>query len=54
VETLYNETELGRATATVRKFVTERGRQDITVILLVESLWPHSTVKITFRVEEKQ
>jgi outer membrane protein insertion porin family len=54
VETLYNDDELGRAAATVQELVAERGRQHITVTPLVESVWPHSTVRITFRVEEKQ
>jgi outer membrane protein insertion porin family len=54
VETLYNDDELGRAAATVQELVAERGRRNITVTPLVESLWPHSTVKIVFRIEEKQ
>ena len=54
VETLYNDDELGRAAATVQELVAESGRQNITVTPLVESLWPHSTVKINFKVEEKQ
>jgi hypothetical protein len=52
VQSLYNEDELPRATATVQEFVTERGRQNITVTPLVEPIQP-STVKITFRVEKK-
>ena len=54
VETLYNDNELGRAAATVQELVAERGRQHTTVIPVVESIWPHSTVTITFRVAEKQ
>jgi outer membrane protein insertion porin family len=54
VEILYNDDELGRAAATVQELVAERGRQHITVTPLVESIWPHSTVRIIFRVEEKQ
>jgi hypothetical protein len=54
VETLYNETELQRAAATVQELVAERVRRNITVTPVVESLWPHSTVEIPFRVEEKQ
>jgi outer membrane protein insertion porin family len=54
VETLYNGDELGRAAAAVQELEAERGRQHLMVTPLVESLWPHSTVKITFRVEEKQ
>jgi outer membrane protein insertion porin family len=53
VQSLYNEDELPRATATVQEFVAERGRQNITVTPLVEPIQP-STVKITFRVEKKQ
>jgi outer membrane protein assembly factor BamA len=53
-QSLYNEDELPRATATLQEFVAERGRQNITVTSLVEPIWPPSTVKITFRVEEKQ
>lgn len=52
VETLYNDDELVRAAATVRELITERGRRNITVTPLVESPWPHATVKITFRVDE--
>jgi beta-lactamase regulating signal transducer with metallopeptidase domain len=52
-ETLYDENELGRAAATVQELVGERGRQNIRVTPLVESI-PPSTVKITFRVEEGQ
>ena len=54
VETLYNDEELGRAAATVQELLAEKGRQHITVIPLVESSWPHATVKTTLRVEEKQ
>jgi outer membrane protein insertion porin family len=54
VETLYNENELGRAAATIQELLAERGRQNIAVTPLVESPWPHSTVKIIFRGEEKQ
>jgi hypothetical protein len=54
VEILYNDDELGRAAATVQELVAERGRQHITVTPLVESIWPHSTVRIIFRVAEKQ
>ena len=46
VETLYNDDELGRAAATVQELVAERGRQHITVTPVVESIWPHSTVRI--------
>jgi outer membrane protein assembly factor BamA len=53
-ETLYHKDELGLAAATVQELVAERGRQNITVTALVESSWPPSTVRITFRVEEKQ
>jgi outer membrane protein insertion porin family len=52
-QSLYNKDELPRATSTVREFVSERGRQNITVTPLVEPIVPFSTVKITFRVEEK-
>ena len=51
VETLYIEDQLGRAAVTVQELVAERGRQNITVVPLVEPVGP-STVKITFRVEE--
>ena len=54
VETLYNADELGRAAATVQELCRERGRQDITVTPLVESAWPHSTVRIIFRVAERR
>ncbi len=54
VETLYNGDELERAAATIQELVAARGRQHITVTPLVESIWPHSTVRITFRVAEKQ
>ena len=54
VETLYNDDELGRAAATVQELVAERGRRHIAVTPVVESIWPHSTVRITFRVAEKQ
>jgi outer membrane protein insertion porin family len=54
VQSLYNENELPRATATVQELVAEKGRQNITVTPLVAPIWPPSTVKITFRVEEKQ
>ncbi len=50
-ETLYDENELARAAATVQELVGERGRQNIKVTPLVETI-PPSTVKITFRVEE--
>jgi outer membrane protein assembly factor BamA len=53
-ETLYNDEELGRAAATLQELLVERGRQNFTVTPLPESLWPHSTVKITFRVDEKR
>jgi outer membrane protein assembly factor BamA len=60
-ETLYNEDELGRAAATVEQLVTERGRQNVRVTPLVEPIlppaavtWPPSSVRITFRVEEKR
>jgi beta-lactamase regulating signal transducer with metallopeptidase domain len=53
VETLFNQDELGRAAVTVQELVAERGRQDITVTPFVEPI-PPSSVKITFRVEEKQ
>ena len=62
VETLFNEDELRRATVTLREFVAERGRRNITVTPLVEPIWPSasveswrpSIVKIIFRVEERQ
>jgi outer membrane protein assembly factor BamA len=62
VETLYNEGELGRAAATLQELLAERGRRTATVLPLVEPIWPASTfkswppstVKITFRVEEKR
>ena len=53
-QSIYNEDELPRATATLQEFLAERERQNITVTPLVEPIWPPSTVKITFRVEEKQ
>ena len=52
-ETLYHEDELGLAAVTVQDLLAERGRQNITVIPLVEPIQP-STVKITFRVEKKE
>jgi outer membrane protein insertion porin family len=54
VETLYDEDELPRAAVTVQELMAERGRQNVTVTPLVEPIGPPSTVKITFRVEEKQ
>src|SRR5688572_20566277 len=61
-ETLYFEDGLGRAATAVQELVAERGRQNITVSPLVEPIWPPSafkswppsTVKITFRVEQKR
>jgi outer membrane protein insertion porin family len=53
VETLYNGDELGRAARTIEELVAEKGRKHITVTSMVESTWPHSTVRITFRVSEK-
>lgn len=53
VETLYNDNELGRATATVKELLAERGRQQVSITPLVESIWPHSTVRIVFRVAEQ-
>jgi outer membrane protein assembly factor BamA len=52
-ETLLNEDELSRAVLTLQGLVAEGGRRNITVTPLVEPIAP-STVKITFRVEEKQ
>lgn len=52
VETLYNDAELARAAAAVQELLAEKGRR-LTVTPQVESPWPHSTVKITFRVDEK-
>jgi len=52
-ETLYNQDELPRAVATVQELVTEKGRQGITITPFVEPA-PPSSVKIIFRVEEKQ
>lgn len=52
-ETLYNQDELPRAAAAVQELVAERGRQGITITPFVEPI-PPSSVKITFRVEEKQ
>ena len=52
LETLYNDHELGRAVATLQELLAERGRRNITVTPLVESIWPHSTVGIVFRVSE--
>jgi hypothetical protein len=44
---------------TIQELVGERGRQNITVTPFVEPtgpplLWPSRTVKITFKVAEKQ
>ncbi len=52
-ETLLNEDDLSRATLTLQELVAEGGRRNITVTPSVEPIAP-STVKITFRVEEKQ
>ena len=52
-ETLYHKDELGLAAATIQELVAERGRQHITVTPLAEPTSP-SSVKITFKVEEKQ
>jgi outer membrane protein insertion porin family len=54
VDTLYNGDELERAAATIQELVAAKGHQHITVTPLVESIWPHLTVRITFRVAEKQ
>jgi hypothetical protein len=54
VEFLYDENELRRAAATVQELVAERGRQNVTVTSLAEPIGPPLTVKIIFRVEEKQ
>ena len=54
LETLFNEDDLPRAAVTVHELVAERGRQNFTVTPLVERIGPPSTVKITFKVEEKQ
>lgn len=53
VETLYNDEELVRAAAAIQELAVEKGRRNITVTPIAESLWPHSTVSITFRVDEK-
>ncbi len=52
-ETLLNEDELLRAALTLQELVAEAGHQNITVTPLVAPITP-STVKITFRVEEKK
>jgi outer membrane protein assembly factor BamA len=54
VDSLFKEDELRRAAVMVQELVSERGRQNITVIPLVEPSWPPLTVKITFTVEEKR
>lgn len=53
-ETLYNQDEIPRAAATVQELVAEKGRRNVTVTAVVEPAGPPSTVKITFRVAEKQ
>jgi outer membrane protein assembly factor BamA len=58
-ETLFDEAELGRAAMTIQELVAERGRRNTTVTPFVEPtgpplLWPSPTVKITFKVAEKQ
>jgi outer membrane protein insertion porin family len=53
VDSLYHEDELQRATLTLQELLAEKGRQDITVIPLVEPVLP-SAVRITFSVEDKQ
>lgn len=52
-QTLYHQDELGRAAAVVQELVAEKGRRNIMVTPLVEPASP-STVKIVFKVEEKQ
>jgi outer membrane protein insertion porin family len=52
-ETLYDRDELPRAAVMVQELLAERGRRNITVTPFVEPTGPPSTVKITFRVEEK-
>lgn len=53
-ETLCNEEELWLAAVIVQELVAERGRQNIKVTPLVEPIGQPSTVKITFRVTERQ
>jgi len=53
VDTLYNDNELGRATTAVKELLAEKGRPHVIINPLVESVWPHSTVKIVFRVAEQ-
>jgi outer membrane protein insertion porin family len=53
-ETLYNEDELGRAAVAIQELVEERGRENITVTPSVEPTWQPLTVKIIFRVVEKE
>jgi outer membrane protein insertion porin family len=54
VETLLNKDDLKLAAMTVQELLVEKGRRNITVTPLVEPIGSPATVKITFRVEEKQ
>lgn len=54
VEGLFNGDEVGRAAATIEDIVAEKSRKHIRVTPLVESSWPHDTVRITFRAVQKE